>query len=99
MAKWTKAVGKNSDGQTGVLETLRANYTDREMRDNHYLRLKAEGHKHVIKFTTHLDPERHPASGEPHRRDDGKIKIDSRIVYVVTWSEPAPLTVAQECKK
>ena len=77
--KWTKAVGKNAQGQVGILETQRANYTDREARDEHARRLKEAGTKHIIKFSTH----------------DGN---DPKIIYVVTWAEPAPLTVAQEIK-
>jgi hypothetical protein len=74
---WTKGVGKNAQGQVGVLETQRANYTDKATRDEHAARLKAAGARHVIKFTTHDAP-------------------DPKIIYVVTWAEPAPLTIAQE---
>lgn len=76
---WTKAIGKNAQGQVGVLETQRANYTDKEARDDHARRLKEAGTKHIIKFTTH----------------DGS---DPKIIYVVTWAEPAPLTVANSTK-
>lgn len=73
---WTKGVGKNAAGEVGILETQRANYTDREARDEHVKRLKSAGIKGVGKHTTH----------------DGN---DPKIIYVVTWAEPASLTVAE----
>ena len=73
---WTKAIGKNENGEFAVVETQRANYTDKEARDAHISRLKEAGMKHVNKFTTH----------------EGN---DPKIIYVVTWAEPAPLTVTE----
>lgn len=78
--KWTKAVGQNAQGEFGILETQRANFTDRAARDEKYRNLKTLGMRHVTKFTTH----------------DGN---NPAIIYVVTWAEPAPLTVVKDSTK
>lgn len=74
------------------ITTERLGFTDREMRDKEYRRLKAEGKKHVMRYTTH---EKHLVRVMSGGAEVEVERYNPQIIYVVAWPEMTKITVKE----